>query len=393
MHRQIPLTALCLLLVTGCAATPQTAVAREGGANARTPEAAELLEAGQAATAAGLPPVTSFAAGVQAGDEAWRRNEPDLAVFLYVQALAFNDRDGETIAKIGAVHELRGNEQLARTAFELAAERSPQDARIAERLGLLCLRLADYPAAQKWLESARAIAADRWQTHEGLGLVALHARDTVAALGHFDAALALEPRSLQSRAGRGRARLLAGDLDAAEADLKLVLGAGEGEWQKPVRMDLGALYAQRGQYADGLAMLLEVMPEAQAYNRLGELAMRRRDYAGAERLFTKALAASPTFYATADRNLIIVREHLSSVPPRADGTPHPRDVPLRLAQGSVVVRSLADSGSDPLGYLQPRDPVAVLRDEGEWSLVAFTHRATGSQRQGWVRNRYIGEQP
>jgi tetratricopeptide (TPR) repeat protein len=330
---------------------------------------------------------------VQAGDEAWRRNEPDLAVFLYVQALAFNDRDGETIAKIGAVHELRGNEQLARKAFELAVERSPQDARIAERLGLLCLRLADYTAAQKWLESARAIAADRWQTHEGLGLVALHARDTVAALGHFDAALALEPRSLQSRAGRGRTRLLAGDFDAAEADLKLALAAGEGEWQKPVRMDLGALYAQRGQYADGLAMLLEVMPEAQAYNRLGELAMGRRDYAGAERLFTKALAASPTFYPTADRNLIIVREHLSSAPPRADGAPPPQDVPLRLAQSSVVVRSLADSDSDPLGYLQPRDPVAVLRDEGEWSLVAFTHRATGSQRQGWVRNRYIGAQP
>jgi tetratricopeptide (TPR) repeat protein len=390
MHHPIALTALSLLLASGCAATPQVAVAREGGAKARPPAAAELLEVGQAAAAGGLQPVTSFAAGVRAGDEAWRRNEPDLAVFLYVQALAFNDRDGETIAKIGAVHELRGNEQLARKAFELAVERSPQDARIAERLGLLCLRTADFPAAQKWLESARALAPDRWQTHEGLGLVALHERDTTAALRHFDAALALEPRSLQSRAGRGRTRLLAGELDAAEADLKLALAAGEGEWQKPVRLDLGALYAQRGQYADGLAMLLEVMPEAQAYNRLGEIAMGRRDYAGAERLFTKALAASPTFYATADRNLIIVREHLSSAPPRADGTPQPQGVPLRLAQGSVVVRSLANPGSDPLGYLQPSDPVEILRDDGEWSLVAFTHRATGDKRQGWVRNRYIG---
>jgi tetratricopeptide (TPR) repeat protein len=399
-----------LLLLSGCASSPPGPDPRNDRAGPAQQElASKLLESGQTTPTGGAQLVTSFAAGVSAGDDAWRRKELDLAVFMYVQALGFNDRDGETLAKIGAIHETRGNLLLARKAFELAAERSPGDARIAERLGLLCLRLQDYPAAEKSLSAARAVTADRWQTHEGLGLVAIQARDSSAAIRHFDAALALEPRAPESRAGRGRAQFMAGNFDAAEADLKQALETGAGDWQQSARRDLGTLYAQRGRYADGLALLLEVMPEAQAYNRLGEIAIARADYGSAERMLNKALEASPTHFVAADRNRIIAREHLASAQQLAGAANTPAAVvsrgPLRAtpspakvvmiaaadarANSSVRVREARDLESSVQGYLQAGDGVRIIESGDDWSFVEFTHRATGLARRGWVRSSYL----
>jgi tetratricopeptide (TPR) repeat protein len=387
--------ATALLLFAGCATAPRDA----GSGGVKSP-AAGLIDGDSGAAAAGLPTVTSFEAGVAQGDDAWRRRELDLAVYLYVQALGFREGDAETLAKIGSIHESRGNLPLARQAFEMAIERNPRDARIAERLGLLCLRIGDDAAAQKWLESAENLAPDRPRTLEGLGTLALRRKDYGAAIDRYTLVLAREPVSPVALAGRGQARLLSGQMDAAEVDLRAALAQGD---SPAVRRDLGTLYGRRGRYAEALAQLLTVMPEAEAYFLLGEIAQSRDDLANAERLLEKAIAASPTYYPKADRSLLVVRERLASSPndrQLAVSTGSPNSAPPLTtamtiaaanarATSSVRVREAQDLESAVQGYLQAGDAVRILEPAGEWTFIEFTHRSTGQPRQGWVRSSYL----
>ena len=340
---------------------------------------AGLIDGDAGKGAAGLPTVTSFEAGVAQGDDAWRRRDLDLAVFLYVQALGFREGDAETLAKIGSIHESRGNLSLARQAFEMAIARDPRDVRIAERLGLLCLRIGDDAAAQKWLEIAANLAPDRPRTLEGLGTLALRRKDYVAAIDRFTLAIAREPGSSVALAGRGQARLLEGQMDAAEVDLRAALALGD---SPAVRRDLGTLYGRRGRYAEALAQLLAVMPEAEAYLLLGEIAQSRDDLANAERLLEKAIAASPTYYPKADRSLLVVRERLAGSGRNAQvvvsrdarvAMPAPARMPTianadARATSSVRVRESKDVESVVQGYPAGRRPGPNPRVRGRMGL-------------------------
>jgi len=390
--------AAVLLLLAGCATSPRDS--GRGGAKSAALAAAGLIDGDSGSGSAELPIVNSFEAGIAQGDDAWRRRELDLAIYLYVQALGFREGDAETLAKIGSIHESRGNLPLARQAFEMAIERAPRDVRIAERLGLLCMRIGDDAAAQKWLESAANLGPDRPRTLEGLGTLALRRKDYVAAIDRFTLVLAREPGSSVALAGRGEARLREGQMEAAEVDLRAALALGD---SPAVREDLGTLYGLRGRYAEALAQLLSVMPEAEAYLLLGEIAQSRDDLANAERLLEKAIAASPTYYPKADRSLLVVRERLAGSARNAQ-VAAPADARVVMpasarvsalanadarATSSVRVRESKDVESAVQGYLQAGDVVRIVESEGEWARIEFTHRASGQARQGWVRRAYL----
>ena len=212
---------LVTMLIAGCAsqAALDDDAASQKGSRAT---AGELYEGEPAVMHATEYPVASAAEGIARGDAAWRKGDLDLAVYLYVQSLAYDASNSEPLLRIGAIHERRGNKALAEKAFEMALKIDPDNPAINERLGLLYLQ-GGRSAAVPLLEHALGEDPRRWQSHNGLGIAADRNKDFAAAISHYDAALALEPRATITVNNRGYSRYLAGDFAGAEDDFRRAL--------------------------------------------------------------------------------------------------------------------------------------------------------------------------
>lgn len=366
---------LIVLLLAGCATQPADQAA-QAAAKGDKDTASQLYGGEPSVVHATEFPVESAADGIRRGDEAWRAGKLDLAIYLYVQSLAFDATQADPFLRIGAVHEQLGNRALAEKAYELALERDPTSAGGCERLGLLYLQDGRDDEAAKLLARALAIEPNRWRSYNGLGVLADRRNDFQAAIGYYDQALAIDPKSANAMNNRGYSRFLAGDLSGAEADLKAAirLGATGGVWT-----NLGKVQAKQGRYPDALESLLKEMNLPQAYNLLGESAMESGDYSRAKRYFESAISEAPRYYEAAHRNLGLANERLLAAPASSATKVVLSDTPV-IADGSVI------------GLIERNDRVEVLRTQQGSALVRFRNRS-GTQHLGWVPVTSLADPP
>ena len=259
-------------------------------------------------------PVESAAEGVARGDTAWRAGKLDLAVYLYVQSLAYDATSAAPFLKIAAIHEQLGNRALAEKAFELALERDPANPGACERLGLLYLESKQDEAAERLLQAAVRKDPQRWRSYNGLGILADRRSEFASAEQHYDRAHLLQPNNASVINNRGYSHYLAGKLLAAEADLRYAvqLGAPLGSWS-----NLGKVLAKQGRYEEALESLLKEADTAHAYNALGEVAREVGDLQMARQHFNDAIGAAPRYFPEAQENLAEVDEQLAAATPPA----------------------------------------------------------------------------
>lgn len=306
--RPVAVASLAVLFVAACSTTPEQpdpqSMARGDRSTARE------LYAGQPAVVHATEfPVDSAADGMQRGDEAWRQGKLDLAVYMYVQSLAFDATRPEPFLRIGRIHELLGHPDLAIKAYTYALERGPADAAAWERLGLLQMQAGRNAPAEAALQRAIEIEPGRVAALNGLGVLADRRGDHVTALARYDAALAISPKAEAVLANRGRSRLLTGDLGGARRDLTdaIAAGAGPEAWQS-----LGRVEAAQQRYPEAFQCFLHQADRGTAYNQLGEAALRNDDVARAKQYFEAAIDASPRYFEAAQRNLSIAKERLAA---------------------------------------------------------------------------------
>lgn len=359
-----------LPLLFGCATQPAGQPAAASGTGDKS--TASQLYAGQPSIVHATEyPVASAAEGLRRGDEAWRQGKLDLAVYLYVQSLAFDATSPEPFLKIGSIHEARGNRALAEKAYELALDRQPQNAAACERLGLLYVQSERNANARELFERAIELEPDRWRSHDGLGILADRRQDYASAIRHYDRALELEPKAASVMNNRGYSRFLSGDPLRAESDLKeaIRLGARNGAWT-----NLGKVQASQARYGEALESFLKEMDVPHAYNALGEVAMERGDDLQAKKYFEEASRASPRYFEAAQRNLNIVSERLA-VPLPALG---PRVVTVATDVYSAETRDVR------VGAVRRGDEVHVLDARLERSRIRYRATGSGEDHFGWV---------
>jgi tetratricopeptide (TPR) repeat protein len=279
--------------VGGCASTPADA-SPQNGKQASTPTAPSDEQA--------------IAALVKRGDAAWQAGELDRAVYFYVSSMQQTAPVAATLAKIGAIEESRNNGALAEKAFEMARAADPLDLRIAERLGNLYLQNDKIDAAGLVFAAVMAVDPQRARTLAGMGQVHLARADYAQAVRFFDRALAAKDADMAAvLTHRGCAMLRMNDLVRAESDLRAALALSR---RRDTVRYLGELQLRRGDNAAAFESLVTVMDAAHAYNEIGTLLLRKKEYRDAREYFSKALTASPTWYEEADKNLALANEKL-----------------------------------------------------------------------------------
>ena len=364
---------LIALALAGCSGAPTRP---DEAAPARADRAAvEKLYDGQpAAVHATEFPVASAAEGMARGDQAWRKGQLDLAVYLYVQSLAYDAKNPEPLLRIGAIHERRGNRALAERAFEMALQLDPENPGINERLGLLYLEANRDVAARPLLERAITLDDKRWQSHNGLGIAADRRKDFAAAISHYDAAHVLEPRAVTVVNNRGYSRYLAGDFTGAEADFRtaLQMGGHPGTWT-----NLGRALARQGRFEDALESFKKEADAAHAYNLLGEEALEAGKLIQARDFFAQAISAAPRHFQAAHENLELANERIEAA----------GDHPTRVTTSNAKVFAKGTY----VGELTLGREVAVLFNQGNYSLVRY-QEPDGSERTGWVTSNILANQ-
>ncbi len=124
------LAMIALLAVAGCGSTPDKVAAGLG-------PYASLYDGKDDTAFATLFPVTSAAEAIQRGDLAMTQGDLDRALFEYIRALGLEPKNADTLYKIGAIHDMRGNQPLAEMAFRWSLKENPRNVGSLTGLGVL----------------------------------------------------------------------------------------------------------------------------------------------------------------------------------------------------------------------------------------------------------------
>ena len=245
-----------------------------------------------------FPVASAEDANVRA-DRALLEGDMDLALYMYVRAYDLDKDNVHALARIGSIHESRGNDRLATMAFTEVVQLDPDHVGALQSLGLIYLRDKRHDEAQSLLE--RAISQDPllWRAQNGIGILADLNGEHAKAVVAYNAALAANPGDASLLNNRGYSLYLDNQYEAASKDfLKAAAQGAERAW-----LNLGLVRARQKRYPEAVQMMSRNVAAEVAYNDVGYIAMRQGDFAVAERYFHKAIGMSPRYFEAAQRNL------------------------------------------------------------------------------------------
>jgi Flp pilus assembly protein TadD len=198
-----------------------------------------------------------------------------------------------------------GQPDGALTLFDGLVANSEFHARALQGKGLAEFALGRRDAAGQSLREATAGDATLWRAWNGLGDLADQERKPKDAAALYAKALALHPNSAMIINNIGFSLLGSGDYAQAIVEFRkaLVLEPNNLTVQTNLRLALAAT----GDYEAALRSVpREQMPSL--LNNVGYIALRRGDYAAAERYLTGAMDASGSYSTVAARNLDWLRD-------------------------------------------------------------------------------------
>lgn len=240
------------------------------------------------------------------GDIAIREGHIDQAFHFYLTAERLDPTDDRALVRAGNLHRMLGNRETAEKAWMLALSRNSENASTHESLGFLQLESGRAGAALTSFEAALKTDPASRRASIGLGLASEKLMDFARALQIYETALSADMSSVELRTYRARALMGLGRFAEAKATISAIINE-----PLPITWIVrGDLFAVDGEYPAALGAYLQTLAEPWAYQRLGEHALRRREYERALRYFRQAADTSPNFFEDADRGMAVAREHL-----------------------------------------------------------------------------------
>ncbi|MBY6185072.1 tetratricopeptide repeat protein [Marinobacter hydrocarbonoclasticus] len=265
---------------------------------------------------------------------AQRMGQYTTALKTYLELLDAQPDNVEYLYQIGQIQAQLGKNEHAIKAFHDVLKNQPDHVPAMTALALVHMEFGDNPQARTYLDKVIRLDQKRLYAEDvdiqvqvgEEGTQPWHALDddsplqAYLALGilrdldtDFDGAQALyrlvltqSPTLAKALNNLGYSYYLAGDLIRAEMYLR------QATQRQPEFLrawtNLGLVYVRRGQSERAFQAFRRVMPEADAYNDIGYFVMLEGKLDEAERLFMKAIDASPIYFAKAQDNLRSVQQ-------------------------------------------------------------------------------------
>ncbi|MEJ2138180.1 MAG: tetratricopeptide repeat protein [Gammaproteobacteria bacterium] len=364
-----------------------------------------LFASGCATSQASKPAEDPFAAYsideiMAAGDKALAANEPERAVFIYMQALEI-EQNAETWYRIGIGKARLGDKAYAWQALKKAVELDPEHEKSHQELGLIYMAMGQPEQAEIHLKKATELDETLWRAWNGLGVIADVAKRYPEAVENYTAGLIGAPNSALLMNNIGYSYYLAGDLQEASRWFGRAILAQPN--YAPAVKNLALLYARQGWYEEAVKTFAKVVTPAQANNDVGYIAMRNSDYEEASEMLTAAIRLSPTYYEKAHENLDALKKAIKEERNKDKKAaiikdtsevvfPDGKDVEFKsVAPRALNVRAAPDSDSEIVNYLKAGDEVQVIMTLPGWAFVNYRPGTgvRGKEMTGWVNSNYL----
>ena len=295
------------MLLSGCASMGGASTA-SSSADGDGSSASNLYEGEPEVVFATEFPVDSAEEAIVRADRALLEGDMDLALYMYVRAYDLDKDNVHALARIGQIHESRGNDRLATMAFTSVLQVDPDHVVALQSLGLIYLHEKRHDEAQALLERAISQDPKLWRAQNGIGIISDMAGRHAKAIRAYDAALAANPGDASLLNNRGYSLYLDGRYQAASEDFLAAAAQGaERAW-----LNLGLVRARQKRYPEAVQLMARNVDVEVAYNDVGYIAMRQGDFAVAERYFHKAIGLSPRYFEAAQRNLMELEDRTVS---------------------------------------------------------------------------------
>jgi Flp pilus assembly protein TadD len=210
--------------------------------------------------------------------------------------------DAESFYSIGALHEQRGNGELAARAYARVVELEPGHALAQQGLGLAFFEARRFDEAKASLQRAVALDPMLWRAHDSLGIIADKERQHDLAVRHYTSAIEARPTLASIHNNRGYSKYLSGALEAAKRDFLTALEL-DPDYERAWR-NLGLVLARQQDYDRALGAMSRSIAKHVALNDIGYIAMLDGNYRVAQAFFEEAVIVSPRHYQIAKDNLV-----------------------------------------------------------------------------------------
>ena len=215
----------------------------------------------------------------------------------------------ETLVLTGELRLARGEFARALEIFDTTQAAASVRARALQGRGIALSTLGRSEEALTALEEASRLDPSLWRTWNALGREYDRRQDWTRATEAYERAAALDGAGAAVWSNRGFSRLLQGRYPEATQDFVTALQKEPG--LAAARTNLRLALGLQGQYDRAVASG-GAENQAQILNNAGFAALSRGDLDEAERLLTRAIAVSETYYTRAFENLERVRAERAS---------------------------------------------------------------------------------
>ena len=293
-----------LLLTAGCASTPDKEDAPDAS---KTQAFSDLYDGKSTVTYATEFPVASAEEARQRGDLALRRGTWILPCTSTSRPWSCKRMATMWARLPGSVPfmPVAATWGLAEIAYRRSLVIDPDNAAALTGLGLILLKKRDNATAGELLNHSVEVVSRQWRAHNALGIIADLESEHPRAIAHYQAALNIQPTSPLLLNNLGYSYYLSEDWPAALAMFRRALD--EDPNYKLAWQNLGLLYAREEQYTAAVDAFSHAMELSQAYNDVGYLSMLDGHYELSEAFLEEAIKLSPSYYKTANQNMVRVR--------------------------------------------------------------------------------------
>jgi tetratricopeptide (TPR) repeat protein len=247
----------------------------------------------------------------QLGDAYIRQGDSIAALAEYQRSLEKDPLRTTSKYKIGMLFLGRGLSEEALAEFEQIIAKDPLNASAYYGRGRARYLQKKLDLAKGDLSEALRLNNSLWQAHTLLGVILDTGKNHSEAEEEYLKALAIQPDSAAIYNDLGVSRYLAGRFDkAADAFLKAF---NIDPNNRRICNNLGLALYRLGNTGDALDAFKRGGSESAAYNNIGYLQMKDKQYDNALTALEKAIEANPSYYVRAQKNIDKVKAELKKV--------------------------------------------------------------------------------